>query len=443
MFKHKRTQPGSPNVFEEPIISGRLQGAHVSTFPDTGAAANYISLSYAQSHGLAINKNIQKSVRVGDGSLISIIGTTKLQFSFAGESTSYPLTFHVLRNSVHNVILGGPFLRATETFTRFGHRVGRNIRKSVSHRICFLGSQQYVNGLASGVGVNAVPDTGADVSVMSASFAAANGFEVDGNEQYQILLEFADGSTARAQGVVVEVAWKFGPEDDVPWTCGPDEWTNPTDVYVLSSLPVDLVLGFGFLCQTEAFQKHWHTFWHIEEEPEQDDAGMFCVIRVLKDDGEGTSCELSLRRRCNSETRYLTAPDTDEQRWLSAKAGELELYQRAKEEAQGLALSDEDTTRYLQPHVDRYQQFMAMRPDHGSGAVSTSPASPSSGSATSSQSGGGQHQVQPHVQPTNGSSSMGRFSRRRFRRKTREKPSVAVAGRTWRVDHFPDFREVL
>lgn len=117
---------------------------------------------------------------------------------------------------------------------------------------------------------------------MSAEFAEANGFEVDDDKQHRILLEFADGSTARAQGIVMGVAWEFGADDK----------TSPTDVYVLSSLPVDLVLGFGFLCQTEAFQEHWHNFWHIEE-PEQDDAGMFYVIRVLKealkDAGEGHS----------------------------------------------------------------------------------------------------------------------------------------------------------
>jgi hypothetical protein len=282
MSKSTQTQARCPDAFPEPSISGRLQGTDVSAFPDTGAATNYISLPYTQRHGLAINGNVQKSVRVGDGSLISVIGTTTLPFSFAGESTNHELTFHVLRNSVHDIILGSLFLRATQTFTRFGHRVGRKIRKSVSsHRVFLLGSEQYVNGLANGVRVDAVPDTGADVSVMSAAFAVANGFEVDCDEQHRILLEFADGSTARARGVVMDVAWEFGADDQ----------KTPTDVYVLSSLPVDMVLGFGFLCQTEAFREHWHNFWNIDDPTEEDDAGTFCVIRVLKEAGEGTSCE--------------------------------------------------------------------------------------------------------------------------------------------------------
>jgi predicted aspartyl protease len=283
-LERTQTQTICPVSFPEPTISGRLQGANVSAFPDTGAATNYISLPYTQRHGLVINKNVQKSVKFGDGSVISIVGTATLPFSFAGETKKHVLTFHVLRNSVHDIVLGSQFLRATETFTRFAHRVGRKVRESVNrgaHRICLLGSEQYVNGLAGGVRVDAVPDTGADVSVMSAEFAKANGFEVDDDEQHQILLEFADGSTARAQGVVMDVAWEFGA----------DEQKSPTDVYVLSSLPVDLVLGFGFLCQTEAFQEHWHNFWNIEDPTEQDNAGMFCVIRVLKDAGEEISCE--------------------------------------------------------------------------------------------------------------------------------------------------------
>lgn len=115
--------------------------------------------------------------------------------------------------------------------------------------------------------------------------------------------------------------------------------------------------------------------------------------------------------------------DTDEQRWLAAKAGEIDLYRKAKEAAQDLGLSEDEMTQYLQPHLDRWQQFVATRPSHSTGVANT----PSSGSAASSQAGGANLQVQSHSLPTNGT---GRFSMEWFRRKARGNSSVAVAVRT-------------
>lgn len=290
--KATQTRASPPDVFEEPTINGHLQETNVSAFPDTGASANFISLPYAQKHSLAIDKTSRKRVKVGDGSTIRVVGTTTLPFSFAGETAKHDLTFHVLRKSVHDVILGSAFLQASETFTRFAHRVGRRIRESVGHgvvrRLCFLGSRQFVGGTANGVGVDAVPDTGADVSVMSARFAKANGFEVEEDEQHRILLGFADGSTARARGVVRDVAWRFGADEEM----------HSTNVYVLSSLPVDLVLGYDFLCQTEAFSEHEHDFWHVED-VERGDVWMLCLIRVLKRAMKGAGGEVSCEYHCD------------------------------------------------------------------------------------------------------------------------------------------------
>jgi hypothetical protein len=57
---------------------------------------------------------------------------------------------------------------------------------------------------------------------------------------------------------------------------------------------VDLVLGYEFLCQTEAFMEHEQDFWHVED-LEQGDIWVLCLIRVLKralkGAAEGVSCE--------------------------------------------------------------------------------------------------------------------------------------------------------
>jgi hypothetical protein len=126
-----------------------------------------------------------------------------------------------------------------------------------------------------------------------------------------------------------------------------------------------------------------------------------------------------------SDKVHITA-NTEEERWQLAKPGEIDLYRKAKDEAQALGLSEDETTQYLQPHIRRWQQFLATRPAHSTDVVSMSPSSPSSGSAASSQTGGAQVQVQSHTLPTDGTLSAGRFNMNWFRRKARGKKSDAA-----------------
>jgi predicted aspartyl protease len=237
-----------------------LNDTEISAFPDTGAAANFMSLHYANNHGLKLDRASSSHVRLGNGSTVSTVGTTTSVFSFAGEKAAHTLTFNVLRTSVHDVVLGSPFLKATETLTRYAHRIGRRFRDALSHRVCALGTHQLVHGRLNGVEMDAVPDTGAEVSLMSASFAAQRGFEINTDVQYCVLLEFADGSTANATGLVKDLKWKYGAS----------EAPCRIDVYVLPELSVDLLLGDDFLVKTDAFVAHEDQFWSGDEVKMQD-----------------------------------------------------------------------------------------------------------------------------------------------------------------------------
>lgn len=270
---HQRTT--SSSSMTEPVIHGSLHNTNVEAFPDTGAAANFMSSRYVQNQGFEVDVSNKGHVKIGSGSRIRIMGTVTLPFSFTGESEKHSLVFNVLRKSVHDVVLGSRFLRMTETFTRFAHRVGRRVRKAFEHsfhRMCLLGSQQFVSGLINGVSTEAIPDTGADVSVMSASFAKANGLHINREWQHQVMLGFADGSTATAIGLVENAAWNYGA----------DGRTYYTDICVLEDLPVDLVLGYDFLCETCAFAEHENAFWHTEDR-EDDDAWTLSIIQLLEE----------------------------------------------------------------------------------------------------------------------------------------------------------------
>jgi hypothetical protein len=238
------------HVLYEPSLPARLAGHHVSAFPDTGAAANLISLEYARGLGLSIDYTTARHVKNAIGALIGVVGTTTLPFSFEGERKSYQLEFNVIRHAVHDVVIGNPFLNYTETFTRYAHRIKRKLRKSCLPRLCFLESQQQVSGWINGTHVNAVPDTGAEVSVMSASFAKKQGFVVDKSRAHRIPLALADGSTVKTTGVVKNLRWLFGSS----------AVSHCLDVYVLKGLETDLVLNYTFLHDTDAFNKHKQDF---------------------------------------------------------------------------------------------------------------------------------------------------------------------------------------
>lgn len=269
-------KPRPPRLIHEPSVPARLEGKIVSAFPDTGAAANFLNIRYARRHGFNAGNHTGESVKIGNGSLVEVLGTMILPFSFAEESKVHQVEFKVLTNCIHDVVLGSPFLKLTQTLIRFKERIQRRVRKVFTHnRICSLGSHQYVDGQLNGFDVSAVPDTGADVSVMSASFAKRRGFHVDTSERNRTVLEFADRSSATTVGVVKDMEWKY----DSSFADRGDR----LDVYVLKGLAEDLILSYDFLSATDAFLKYEDDFWTNEGEGEDEDElviGRFFIIFI-------------------------------------------------------------------------------------------------------------------------------------------------------------------
>ena len=239
-----------PRIVRETRLPSTLNGRDISAVPDVGAAANFIALRYVRSHGLTVNSAARKSVQTAVGSAVDIMGTVTLPFSFKDEERVHHLRFNVMREAVHDVIIGSPFLKLTKTYTRYKHRLQQMLREIRLPRLHFLGSHQYVQGWVHGACVDAVPDTGADVPVMSLAFAEQHGFEVITNAEHRILLQFADGSTATTVGMVRDMNWSFGSS----------EVQHHINVYVLEELQTDLILDNTFLYDTNAFVAHERDF---------------------------------------------------------------------------------------------------------------------------------------------------------------------------------------
>jgi hypothetical protein len=263
-------QGSKARLIREPSLPARLNGKEISAFPDLGAPANFIALHLVQSYGFAIKPAVRQVVSTSIGSAISIMGTVTLPFSFEGEDKSYQLEFNVISEAIHNVIVGSPFLSLTRTFTRHAHRLKQKFRKVLLPRMCFLGSHQYVSGRVNGIYVEAVPDTGADVPLMSKSFAKYNGLVIHTGPEHRVLLEFADGSTATTIGLVKGVEWRF-------WT---SKEPYHLDVYVIEKLQTKFILDNTFLYNTNAFVAHELDFWTDNSETHADNR-MISIIKLV------------------------------------------------------------------------------------------------------------------------------------------------------------------
>lgn len=360
--------PIAQRAIHEPSLSARLKGNDVVAFPDTGAAANFISLQYVRARGLAINLNARRRVKTAAGSIVSILGTVTLPFSFAGEPESHRLEFNVLRDAVHDVVLGSPFLKLTETMTRHVHRIKQKLREACSPRLCFLGSQQYVGGWANGTYVDAMPDTGAHVSVMSASFAREHGFAVNTAEIHQKDLEFADGSMATTMGIVEAVDWSFKTSQDSHWL----------EVYVLEGLQTDLILDNTFLIDTDAFVMHEDDFW-VDDDNSSDDLWSISIIKLVDKALKGSRWEKP------ASSPGSAVPDDPEALWQLEKSDRLNAYRLARKQAQ--SMPEDQRRSFLKPHLAQWEYFLQSRPNNASMSQSSLSQVASSTSLTSGPAG--------------------------------------------------------
>ena len=84
------------------VLEGYLNGKAVRTKPDTGAQANFISLSFAMSMGLALNRQ-GPDARVGfpmaNGQSLWSISQASARWRFRDDvSDAYELKFYVFAN---------------------------------------------------------------------------------------------------------------------------------------------------------------------------------------------------------------------------------------------------------------------------------------------------------------------------------------------------------
>jgi hypothetical protein len=201
--------PTARNLYKElkkpvrylPMI---INGSKYRTIPDTGSLENAISADEARRLRLNLTGDTRQFV-MGNGSTTMSVGSVSLKCAFAqGDSHTAFQQFNVIENLAVPVIMGKRFLDNSKTLTSNQHRL-EVIYKTVKRTFRLLHLDRprqlmrcYVNGSL----VHANADTGAEMDLMSPSFALSNSLNIETLDEWERLVELADGSTAELWGKV-------------------------------------------------------------------------------------------------------------------------------------------------------------------------------------------------------------------------------------------------
>jgi len=259
----------SSRVFEIPgVLPG---GQPVNALGDYCAKQNFMKEDFALRLGLPIDRRNTQNVTIGSGKKISTTGTVNSLFCFQNEDRLYSLTFSILPNCIHNVILGKSFLKATETFSNIlnkAHRVKERILNGIScrHLLYLGGSAPRFEGLLNGKPQEALADSGSKVLLMDEDYARNIGLPIITGKDHTRLM-FADGSSARTSGMVYGVQWEFG--------CGGSHDFHFLDFHVMKNAPANVIFSDTFLFDTEAYSQY--ECYLVDDDDEDDEAFFFAI----------------------------------------------------------------------------------------------------------------------------------------------------------------------
>ncbi|KAL8886835.1 MAG: hypothetical protein Q9215_005507 [Flavoplaca cf. flavocitrina] len=230
-------------------LASMVNGAKLSVIADTGASHNVLSAAYANTRGLKIDSTTTEEFKVGNSRIINSIGTAKINYAFAGEpSKVFDLTCHVLKDCMYDLILGSTFLTATETLSKYRHRITDCVFKVMKFaHMAYAGSgSQLLQGTLDGsYPAFALPDTGAERNVMDLRYAEQLGLTIRTGSKNRGYLRFADDSVGETVGQV-HTSWRFQS----------DEKEVPITFDVLENCCFDLIIGEQVLWEHNVFNRH-------------------------------------------------------------------------------------------------------------------------------------------------------------------------------------------
>lgn len=294
-------------------IPGFLDGRHIRANPDSGSSHDAVSESYVAEKNISIDVSDAEPIRLPAGQQAISLGTVTLPFRFEQEAEEFPRVFQVIKGLSQDCILGPGFLKMTQTLTdktnylRRIHRAVDGIASKVSR--CYLAGsfQERLQGVLDGYLVDALPDTGSDLNIISRQMAEQLGMEVWAGDGHTKLLEFANGFVVRTLGTVYDAEWCFG------W--GETAELITCEFQLLDDISGDIILGNDFLFDNNAFQLYGDCFYDIPPRGEAEGwSELYMISECLMLDEPMEDAMMEVYRYGNQQDLDAGLPPTELQR---------------------------------------------------------------------------------------------------------------------------------
>lgn len=240
-----------------------LNGFAYNTIPDTGSLENAILVDEVRRLRLNISGRRRKFV-MADGSKMVSLGMVLVDCAFArSKDHRTRQSFNVFKNLAVPVIMGKKFLDTSKTLTRHQHRLKTCCTSSKKPvRVMHLNhSRQLLRCCVNGKLVHANPDTGSELDLMSPIYAYENKLNIEGLEEDEDEVQFADGRTAKLLGKT-EVNFDICDDGHKPPT---GHNGHSRIFYILEGLTTDILLGEEASFDMQVFTKHADAFVSLED----------------------------------------------------------------------------------------------------------------------------------------------------------------------------------
>ncbi|CAH0025575.1 unnamed protein product [Clonostachys rhizophaga] len=234
------------------VLPINLKGKTHHALADTMASKNVMSEEHATSIGAVIDRGpgTQHTFTNAVGKSFQSLGETTIEVSFPDDPLKkIKQTFAVVKNCAAALVMGDPFLRMTETLTKFRHRL-KKVAPTVKKRwrLCYMDiPHRQLSCSIAGHSVLANADTGSEIDLLSLEYTNMRGWSIEKLGPDDGYVELADTSIAKLTGHV-NVWLDVG---------GKSTWRT---FYVLNRLQCDVLLGDETLHSLNAFSQHESLF---------------------------------------------------------------------------------------------------------------------------------------------------------------------------------------
>lgn len=261
---------------------GAVNGYSVNAIPDTGASCNLVSSSLARRLGFEPPSALSEKhtgLRLANGKTIMSAGAINALWTFAHDpERHWTITFQVISDFAHDIVLGSEFLAASGTMNQHRARLSKTPRPSWATSLLFTSSigsvSQRLQGTIDGITVQALADSGSESNLVSLSFARSHRhWHGTINWRDQRLLRFPDGKFEKTMGSAW-AHWAPLSQSNSPSSCDDAAF----QFHILESCIHDVILGQDALEEIEAFTEHAASFVESDRGPEP--AGFNLVIWI-------------------------------------------------------------------------------------------------------------------------------------------------------------------